>query len=121
VYAYNTDAGGYYAHNGRNYPPRLHGWMQTDASGRYELHTIRPGHYPGMQIPAHIHFNLWGAGYPRQWVEELRFEGDPLVTAAMREQAAAAGQFTTIQPVRRAGDGVWHATFHMRVSRTSNF
>ena len=85
VYAYNTDAGGYYARNGHNYPPRLHGWMQTDASGRYELHTIRPGHYPGMQIPAHIHFNLWGAGYPRQWVEELRFEDDPLVTAAMRE------------------------------------
>lgn len=82
VYAYNTDAQGYYGENRMAYPPRLYGWMKTDAAGKFELSTIRPGPYPNMSIPAHIHFTLWGAGYPLQWVEELRFKGDPYLCYA---------------------------------------
>ena len=76
AYAYNTDAQGYYGENHTEYPPRLYGWMKTDVSGRFEMLTIKPGRYPGMKVPAHIHFSFWGGGYPPQWSEELRFEGD---------------------------------------------
>ncbi len=24
-----------------------------------------------MRVPAHVHFEAWGGGYPIQWVEEL--------------------------------------------------
>jgi len=72
VYADDTDAEGYYGENRAEYPPRLYGWMKTDADGRFELRTILPGSYPGVRVPAHIHFSLWGAGYPLQWVDELR-------------------------------------------------
>jgi protocatechuate 3,4-dioxygenase beta subunit len=56
VHAYNTDAKGHYAASGSFYPPRLQGWAKTDAEGRFQIHTIRPGHYPGMHVPAHVHF-----------------------------------------------------------------
>jgi protocatechuate 3,4-dioxygenase beta subunit len=46
VYAYNTDAQGYYGENHKEYPPRLYGWMKTDGEGRFELRTIHPGWYP---------------------------------------------------------------------------
>ena len=78
--------------------PRLKGYMKTDAEGRFELHTIVPGRYPGMRIPAHIHFNLWGAGYPVQWVDDLRFEDDSYLTEAMRMESRARGTFATIRP-----------------------
>jgi protocatechuate 3,4-dioxygenase beta subunit len=67
AYAYNTDAEGYYGENHTEYPPRLYGWMKTDDMGRFELRTIRPGRYPGMHVPAHIHFALWG--------EDIRHNG----------------------------------------------
>jgi protocatechuate 3,4-dioxygenase beta subunit len=121
VYAYNTDAAGYYGANHTEYPPRLHGWMLTDNAGEFELHTIRPGSYPNTRIPAHVHFSFWGGGYPLQWVDELRFAGDPFVTDAMRAEAAPLGAFSPIQPVTRDGDGVWQCSFQIRAGRECNF
>jgi protocatechuate 3,4-dioxygenase beta subunit len=87
VYAYNTDAEGYYGENRAEYPPRLYGWMKTGGDGRFELRTILPGTYPGMRVPAHIHFSLWGAGCPLQWVDELRFEGSRYISPDRRSGA----------------------------------
>jgi protocatechuate 3,4-dioxygenase beta subunit len=64
VYAYNTDQDGYYSPDGKVGHPRLKGYMKTDAEGRFELSTIRPGRYPGMHIPAHVHFNCGEQGIP---------------------------------------------------------
>lgn len=72
VYAYHTDATGVYNKRGIN-TPRLRGWVTTDADGKFELRTIRPAAYPGGGNPAHIHFELTGAGYPKQW-DELEFK-----------------------------------------------
>jgi len=110
VYAYNTDDEGYYGAGHAEYPPRLYGWMRADNSGQFELHTIRPGHYPHTRIPAHVHFSLWGGGYPLQWVDEMRFADDPLVTEAMRAETASFGD-----------DGVWRCAFKIRAGRECNF
>lgn len=121
VYAYNTGTQGYYGENRAEYPPRLYGWMKTDAGGRFELRTILPGSYPGMRVPAHIHFSFWGAGYPLQWVDELRFEGGRYITPAMLSQDAEAGESRTIRRLARGEDGVLHCGHRIRLQRRSNF
>ena len=121
VYAYNTDAEGYYGVDHKEYPPRLHGWMKTDGEGRFELRTILPGHYPGMRVPAHVHFTVWGGSYPPQWVEELRFQGDRYITPTMSAQAAEDGEFSSIQPLTPTQDGVMHCCFKIRLRRATNF
>lgn len=121
VYAYNTDAQGYYGENHKEYPPRLYGWMKSDHSGRFKLLTIKPGPYPGMHVPAHIHFVLWGAGYPPQWVDELRFSGDPYLTSSMVTEDKTRGEFATIQHLTRSSDGMLQCSFRIRLRRESNF
>ena len=121
VHAYNTDAQGHYAINGSFYPPRLEGWVKTDAQGRFQIRTIRPGHYPGMHIPAHVHFGLWGAGYPFQYADELKFEGDPYLSQEDVDRAKIEGKFAKIVPLEKDSDGMWHAHINLRASRTSNF
>jgi protocatechuate 3,4-dioxygenase beta subunit len=110
IYAYNTDAEGYYGANHTFAPPRLYGWMKTDAGGRFELQTIKPGCYPDHRTAAHIHFSAWGAGYPPQWFDELRFVGDPYL---------APGQ--AARPLTRGDDGLLHCSFRIKLARQSNF
>jgi protocatechuate 3,4-dioxygenase, beta subunit len=121
VYAYNTDAQGYYGENHKDYPPRIYGWMKTDIAGRFQLRTIRPGNYPGMQVPAHIHFELWGAGYPLQWTEELKFAGDRFLTPDALARDAQLGDLRTIQPLTRAKNDLLHCAFQIRLQRATNF
>jgi protocatechuate 3,4-dioxygenase, beta subunit len=121
VYAYNTDTQGYYGENHKEYPPRIYGWMKTDPAGRFELRTVRPGNYPGMQVPAHIHFELWGAGYPLQWTEDLKIAGDRFLTPDAVEKDAQRGDFRTIQPLTHAKDNLLHRGFQIRLQRTTNF
>jgi protocatechuate 3,4-dioxygenase beta subunit len=119
VYAYHTDVKGLYTPTGAARPPRLQGWARTDDAGRYEFRTIRPAAYPGDGPPAHVHFSLWGAGYPRQSAEELQFEDDPKVTKEMLQRSRRQGQFGGVRPVARGADGVWRCTFDMRLRRVS--
>lgn len=121
VYAYNTDAQGYYGANRTEYPPRLYGWMRTNEAGRFELHTIYPGSYPGMHVPRHVHFCLWGGGYPLQWVEELRFEGDSYLTPSAIAEDEQRGEFRSIQTLTRDRGGTLHCGFNIRLLRESNF
>lgn len=120
VYAYNTDAAGYYGFDRKEYPPRLYGWMKTDAAGQFELRTIYPGHYPAMHVPAHIHFTLWSEAYPPQWAEELRFQGDAYITKEMLATADMQGDFSSIQPLT-IKDGILQCRYNIRLSSETNF
>ncbi len=97
VYAYQTDATGVYAPPGR--PPRLRAWMRTGPDGRFSYDTVRPGSYPGTRNPAHVHHQLWGAGYPPQWANDLLFDDDPLVPEAERRRSEALGPFAFVRRV----------------------
>ncbi|HET7291327.1 MAG TPA: protocatechuate 3,4-dioxygenase [Vicinamibacteria bacterium] len=121
VYAYHTDATGLYHPNGVSVPPRLRGWMKSDAAGRFELRTIRPAPYPSGGVPAHVHFVLFGGGYPRQWTDELVFDDDPSVNRRTREHAAAMGGFGMVRPLVRGDDGILRATVKLRLLTQSNF
>jgi protocatechuate 3,4-dioxygenase beta subunit len=56
----------------------LQGTVRTDANGRFQLITVKPGHYKGEQPPppAHIHAEIRLMD-GRQMGTEFVFEGDP--------------------------------------------
>lgn len=116
VYAYNTDAEGYYGANRTEYPPRIYGWLKTDAAGRFELLTIHPGRYPNMRVPAHVHFELWGGGYPIQWAEAVQFAGDSYLSAEMLAEDAKLGRFRTVREIRQG-----RCEYQMRLQSESNY
>jgi protocatechuate 3,4-dioxygenase beta subunit len=60
------------------------GRCMTDADGRYQFTTIKPGAYPWRNHynawrPAHIHFSLFGPAYATRLVTQMYFPGDPLL------------------------------------------
>jgi protocatechuate 3,4-dioxygenase beta subunit len=121
VYAYQTDNGGEYHNDPTTHVARLHGWAKTDAEGRYAFRTIRPGPYPGRTIAAHIHFHIYGGGYPLQWTPELMFSGDPLLQPEQIRSSAALGKFANVQPLVPDESGGLHCVFNIRASSTSNY
>jgi protocatechuate 3,4-dioxygenase, beta subunit len=120
LYVYQTDATGRYARLGRI--PRLRGWMTTDAEGRYEYRTIRPAPYPGGRIPAHVHTQLWGGDWPKQWNRDLNFADDERVTERERRESDAAGRFAWVCAPALDADGTQRCTHDLRLkSRGDRF
>ena len=115
VYAYHTATDGEY-HTGTDGRPRLSGYVRTDQTGRFELRTIRPAAYPGGRTAAHVHFQLWGAGFAPQWGEDLLFAGDPAISDAERRRSAAAGRFASIRTPERLADGTVAVDHLLRLS-----
>lgn len=120
VYAYQTDATGQYR-NDSSRVARLHGWVKSDAEGRFEFRTIRPASYPNRASPAHIHFHVWGGGYPLQWIPELKFADDVLLSQRDLTESKTLGDFANIRAVQRGSDGVWRCTIRFHLSKETNY
>jgi catechol 1,2-dioxygenase len=73
----------------------LQGTLRTDARGRYQFTTVKPGHYRGQADapPAHIHFDV---RHPDAGglMTELLFEGDPNVLPGTQQGHVA--RLTTV-------------------------
>jgi len=109
LYVYQTDAEGYYRKgNNSSDNPRLKGWMKTNAEGKYEFRTIKPGSYPGSRNPAHIHSKVTIPGRGEQWIDEFHFEGDPFLGETHVQNQLAKGKFSAVMRMRRDADGVIH-------------
>ena len=80
LYVFHTDAEGRYAigvdNRAGEYNPRLHGALRTDAEGRYQYETTRPGSYDNG--PAHVHYVVSARGY-QPLLLALQFQDDPIV------------------------------------------
>ena len=86
--AYQTDITGRYTRERAmdEQHARLSGRLRTDAQGRFELRTIRPGGYPQplrlggreRKIPAHIHIDVTAPGHARRKLQVV-FADDPLL------------------------------------------
>lgn len=123
VYVFQTDIDGRYSKvltgNEAELDPRLHGAMRTDADGRYEYQTIRPGHYDGNA--AHVHYIVRASGYYPRLVD-LWFEDDPVLIA---RREAGEPQVPTgmpqdaveIRPITRDANGVWRSTRDVEMVR----
>ena len=60
------------------------GRVVTDAEGRYQFTTIKPGAYPWRNHyngwrPAHLHFSVFGRSFLTRLVTQMYFPGDPLL------------------------------------------
>lgn len=97
VYLYQTDSKGWYAasnpHVGGNEGDfrhaRLFGYVRTNASGRFELHTVKPSGYPQSDLPAHIHVQVDAEGSSTLYTEFL-FDDDERLVGKIREDAMRA-------------------------------
>lgn len=118
LYVYQTDATGVYTTSGGdNRGTRIHGVMRTNAQGRYEFRTIKPGSYPNSRNPAHIHAYVSGAGYPEYWIDAYLFTNDPFVRAEDKQKSSAEGAFSAILTPTRGADGILRATRDIRIER----
>lgn len=90
VEVWQCNAAGRYNHAGDVHDAPLDpnflgaGRVATDAEGRYQFITIRPGAYPWRNHynawrPAHVHFSLFGPAYATRLVTQMYFPGDPLL------------------------------------------
>ncbi len=89
LHIFQTNHEGYYspydAATGRmmEQDPRLEGFLTTDSSGAFRLHTIRPASYPkkyeGRLIPGHIHVIIHAEGF-QECAVQMVFEEDPAMT-----------------------------------------
>ncbi len=117
LYVYQTDKDGIYSkpvNDSRT--PRLRGYMRTDAEGRYEFSTIKPGSYPNTRNPAHIHYVVNAPGF-KERIFEIVFAEDPLVDQRIRERAATEDSGFSIQPLARDGQGVWRCTQDIQLKK----
>jgi protocatechuate 3,4-dioxygenase beta subunit len=117
VFAYQTDSTGIYAPPGAADPWRLKGWAVTDAQGRFEFRTIRPGNYPGNQIAAHIHLSFVAGCCGRQW-SEVMFDDDPVATPAYRQRQRTDIMFGK---VTRRPDGTQETSYVFRPKPRGDF
>jgi protocatechuate 3,4-dioxygenase beta subunit len=89
IEVWQANAAGRYRHKGDQHPAPLDpnfsgaGRCVTDAEGRYEFITIKPGAYPwgnhpNAWRPQHIHFSLLGQAFAQRLVTQMYFPGDPL-------------------------------------------
>ena len=121
VYVYQTSTKGWYSERaphlsgdgGDQGHARLFGYVVADERGRFEVRTIRPAGYPGTDLPAHIHVQVF-RDERRLLVSEFLFEDDPRLTPAQRDSSRQAG--FPICPVTKDADGVQHvaASFTLR-------
>ena len=119
VFAYQTDRTGIYATPGAADPWRLKGWAVTDAQGRFEFRTIRPGPYPGGAVPAHIHLIFTTTCCGRQ-ASELVFDDDPLITKEFRERERAPNIFVFARPTA-AGGGSQEVVYTIKLRAKGDF
>ncbi|MBB1062051.1 hypothetical protein H4F98_15865 [Lysobacter spongiae] len=122
VYAYQTNSQGIYPESPEvpNLETRRQGtlraWVKTDASGRYAFDTIRPGSYPGEDIPEHIHFHVLEPGCSTYYVDDIMFTDDPKLTpkqiARIAKDRGGNGISTPIQH-----EGVWYVTRDIHLGR----
>ena len=105
VYGYHTNSQGIYP-SAQTRHGALRGWAITDSTGYYSFHTIRPGAYPGRRIPQHVHMHVIEPGKGTYWIDELRFEDDPLIDNGNRSTDERGGR-GLVMPKRL--DGKWTA------------
>ncbi len=112
---HHTDAEGWYHKASRNRErARLFGLLKTDAQGRFEFRTIKPGKYPEGRNPAHIHFKvLPEGGYEEQFPTELFFAGDPDLPPA--DRVPRSGKWNAVCAPTRDAAGALQCTYNIRL------
>jgi len=129
LYFYQTNAAGLYAGGSNDSEwSRRHGklraWVRTGKDGRYAVETIKPGPYPNLRAPAHIHPTvlepLLGDGWRRPyWIDDVVFDGELGVTASYRANRTNKGG-NGIVKLEKDENGKWLAVRDIILERHPN-
>lgn len=110
LYVYQTNAKGEYEPAADQKVARRHGklrgWMKTDDQGRYKFRSIKPAAYPGRTDPAHIHSVVKEQDKNEYYIDEYRFDDDPLLTASERAKEEKRGGSGIIKLTKNQ-NGIW--------------
>ncbi|HYF70632.1 MAG TPA: intradiol ring-cleavage dioxygenase [Ohtaekwangia sp.] len=109
LYLYHTDATGKYTPStdqafGKRHG-HLRGWVKTNANGKYQFTTIRPGAYPNGSTPQHIHATIKEPGIAPYWIDDYLFTDDPFVTEEIKTNQRKRGGSGLIKLTR--SNGLW--------------
>ncbi len=122
IYAYQTDSRGRYPEPAgapdfeTRRQGRLRAWVQSDAAGRYTFDTIRPGSYPGEDVPEHIHLHVLERGCATYYIDDLMFTDDPKLTPRQaRRMTRDRGGSGLSRPLMKAG--VWQVSRDIHLGR----
>lgn len=100
LYYYQTNPEGQYLHKPedvRSMPPNelgqthghIRGWVMTDSVGKYSIYTVRPGAYPTIDEPAHIHLTVKEPNeIDEYYIDDFVFDDDVLLSSAARNRLA---------------------------------
>lgn len=99
VYIYQTSTHGWYGSDrphfleadGDRRHARLFGYLHTSENGEFEIKTIQPNGYPQSDLPAHIHFEVFGASNRLIKITELLFDDDERLKGDVRKRAEQEG------------------------------
>jgi len=122
VYAHQTDKDGIYPEvpgvrdRAARRHGRLRGWVKTDAEGTYAFDTIRPGSYPGQDVPQHIHLMVLEPGCFTYYIGDIMFRDDPKLTAEQLRRADLGRAGSGIVTPQRK-DGTWRVTRDIHLGR----
>lgn len=96
LYIYHTNEDGIYEKRGneKGFGKRhgfIRGWLKTDSDGCYVINTFRPGAYPDLEGPAHIHVTVKEPGMNEYYISDFLFDDDPLLTPKHRSREKNRG------------------------------
>lgn len=108
VYVYQTDTRGWYGsdrghfqmNEGDRGHARIFGYLKTDATGSFEFNTIQPHGYPQSDLPAHIHFEVFGTGNTAEKVTELLFDDDERLKGETRTRSENEGFYIAAPTIK---------------------
>lgn len=121
IYLHQTNAAGLYA-NGSQVSEwsrrhgRLRGWAKTGTDGRFTFLTIKPGPYPDMTLPAHIHLYIGEPGRRPYYIDDVVFDGEFGVTPAYRSAQELRGGSGIVR-LQRGSDGTLLAVRNIALER----
>jgi protocatechuate 3,4-dioxygenase beta subunit len=91
--------------------------MRSNAEGKYEFRTIKPGSYPGSRNPAHIHAYVSGPNHSESSIDEYHFDDDPFISDEQKRKAAELGSFSPILKLTRDKDGILRGVRDIKLER----
>ncbi|MEO6252983.1 MAG: hypothetical protein ABIO79_06745 [Ferruginibacter sp.] len=94
VYVYQTSSQGWYSdtaphiliNGGDRKHARLFGYFKTNATGTFEITTVKPAGYPNSSLPAHIHIEI-AMDDNSYFISELLFDDDPRLVGEIRDRS----------------------------------
>lgn len=121
VEVWHANASGKYLHEDDEFDAPIDpdfpgsGRVTTDAGGRFELTTIKPGPYraaPGSWRAPHIHFSILGPSWMDRMVTQMHFPGEPLngfdliLNAVVDPEARSRLIARALPPAEESGDAL---------------